>query len=595
MNFFIESIKNNLMKPKKGFLFFILFLGVIISFMMVNPLTKLLFDGKRYWGRNFLYQLVFFLICYLVISVFLYGFGTLIRQLDFITLRINSWVIYIISFVYFYISLFIFIIGWTRLYIALPVTFLMGGSLFFFIRNWIRKCESESIIQIRINFSTLFFILIFWGVVLHCFGYSGFSRQSPDWFKDYAIISDLSNRDWPIYYHNNGEHSMLTYYMGQMMVPGFIGKIFKLNIKVAALIFGIWCYLGIILVYFGLLRVVNATTSAKQILCAFLFLFFDGLIIIAQFVRGQISPHDLSRAFSNDSIFIFFREDQYFQFTSNITAIKWLPQQFIVPWLIICLFLERPDDSSFYVSLGLPMLFYSAFMFIGFIPFLILSYVKSIINSQKKTQALFEIFSKQNALLLFSFGVVIFAYFVGYVSLEKPAEIALKLYSSGTESLIYSLIIGFLAFGVYSILIYRLIPSSYRTIFWCMVLVLFLLPFLQMGLYNDLVTRGNMPSLFILAVFVILSLFSEPLTKINLYNKTVLMLLFALGTIYPLVNMINACKNVRFGQNEMHFSLIENMMERTANRYDNTIALDIRYNSYTYDIEETIFFKYFAR
>lgn len=53
----------------------------------------------------------------------------------------------------------------------------------------------------------------------------GLSPQSADWSKHNAVLRDLIEKEWPVLYHNEDESSLLTYYLGQYLVPALSGKV----------------------------------------------------------------------------------------------------------------------------------------------------------------------------------------------------------------------------------------------------------------------------------------------------------------------------------------------------------------------------------
>lgn len=103
------------------------------------------------------------------------------------------------------------------------------------------------------------------------------------------ILFDLVNRSWPVYYMNEGEHSMLTYYLGQYMVPALIGKVCH-SYKVAEIITLLWAETGLLLIYLNLIRILGIKRWYMQWMTAGLLCFFNGPLILAQKVVVWIYP-----------------------------------------------------------------------------------------------------------------------------------------------------------------------------------------------------------------------------------------------------------------------------------------------------------------
>ena len=105
-------------------------------------------------------------------------------------------------------------------------------------------------------------------------GYGRFVDQAADWDKHNAVLSDLVSRPWPVYYGNGGEHSMLTYYIAQYIVPGVIGKAFD-SFRAAELSLYAWNVAGIFLVFLHLVSFLKAKRLVSQLACAAAVPFFS--------------------------------------------------------------------------------------------------------------------------------------------------------------------------------------------------------------------------------------------------------------------------------------------------------------------------------
>ena len=139
-----------------------------------------------------------------------------------------------------------------------------------------------------------------------------------------------------------------------------------------------------------------------------------------------------------------------------------------------------------------------------------------------------------------------------------------------------------------------------------------ILPFFTMGLYNDLVMRCSVPALFVLCLASIsyISDFVEHIkerkSKMGVYRFIAFVVVLCSGLSTPLVYLHNETTYaVALIKHKYHiwdryspsgeFAVYENSLEKYANRYDPNISDDLKYNYYSYDIDENLFYKYVAR
>lgn len=72
----------------------------------------------------------------------------------------------------------------------------------------IDKSEVKHICLSKKEILVLISLILFFA---YLFGWGGMTPQSGDWDKYNAILRDLTLRDWPVYFHNGQETSLLTY------------------------------------------------------------------------------------------------------------------------------------------------------------------------------------------------------------------------------------------------------------------------------------------------------------------------------------------------------------------------------------------------
>ena len=486
---------------------------------------------------------------------------------------------------YIYVPLAIFVLGWIRAYISIPVVLVSGYFVYKMYHCFRVNGESEEQ-GIQIRLWVLGVVLVFLAGICYLAGWGGWAPQAGDWNKHNAIMHDMVERSWPVYYNTSGDVSMLTYYIGQYVLPSFVGKIFH-SFRIAELAQFIWCYLGLVLVYLGLLRVVVVKQEIKKLLVALYLVFFSGMLLVAQrlllyfFEEGMISFGD----------YHWVRVYEYMlQYRSNFVDLRWVFPQCLVAWITVLLFREFKEEIQHYVILMIPVMLYSTFPFLAFV-FLASGYVvMKLIFEKDKFIILKKVISISNITVAVTLGGILLTFFSGNIFSEKPESIGMKIMSYGGKRILVYLIFCFFMFGLYSLLIFK---DNFRNkLFITANLLLLALPFFQMGIYNDLLMCVSIPALFIIEIEVLRFLFKATEDKIDQQIKGFLIAILLVASMNPLMEMLDVYQEDSFFEMERRDTFVT--MEGYANREDDTILYDVAYNYYTYDLDQSIFVKYLA-
>jgi len=497
-------------------------------------------------------------------------------------ISINNNIILILTLLYINIPVFIYLFGWIKFAIALLTSVL----LIFFLKKLFICYTKDKITSVeKIDMPLIGFIGIIFFIFIYCYymGYSGNVPQAGDWAKHNAIMHDLIEKDWPVYYKNEDEYSMLTYYIGQYLVPAIIGKIFN-NFRIAEIMQYIWSTLGIILVYFNLIRVVKVHNWKKQILALFILCFFTGLIEIAHSILQIVY---LDRTIINNGYLHWLVVDNIqLQYRSNLVFLRWAYPQVIVMWNICLLFYEHRDKCEVYVICILPAIFFGTLTFLGILP-LVLGYALYLVISGKIQVR--KLFSLSNCLCTGTFGLIMLLYFSGNIFGHKNIDIGFRTINYSKIWGLYFIFIFFM-FGIYSILIFR---ENYKNILFDISnIYLLVLPFFSMGLYNDLLISSSAASLFIIMICIVEFLISNPTNKKNYFKKGILITLLLIASLNSFFEIFTV---VRMNTNSYQANDTFKTLENFANRSDEKIPSDLKYNYYSYDIDKNLFVKYLAR
>lgn len=490
------------------------------------------------------------------------------------------------SFFYIYIPVIIFLVGFLKIWIALPVAAITSCVLFYSVKDLLSFCDDEKTL-IKNDIGMIFGSLLITAVCIGV-GFGGLLPQAGDWYKHNAVLKDMVYRVWPVIY-NNSSNSMLTYYLGQYLLPAFIGKLFY-SFDLANTVMSIYGILGVLLVYVNLCRIVQANTLSKQVITSFILLFFSGALPLVQVVCSGLFA---DRMYSLGSYHWLLVDKIMLQYRSNLVMLRWVYPQVIATWLIAELLIIYKDKVKYWCVIILPAFLFACFSFLSFVItllivlFIMIIYVMQSNMRDKNVQLFKDVFSYSNIFLSLIPGIIIFLYFYGNISTKKPASSSFswQLYR-GDEILAYFVFIFFMC-GIYIISLWK---DYYKeSLFLGSVLILIALPFTRMGLCNDIVMSGSIPSLFFIMIYICDFLFNNDGGQLK---KGIIICILCIGAWYPLLELRD---NLNSNKKGMEVAMEYSTMERFANRELKNVSEDLQYNYYTYDLEDDFFYKYLAK
>ncbi|MBR0190720.1 MAG: hypothetical protein IJQ31_01480 [Thermoguttaceae bacterium] len=111
----------------------------------------------------------------------------------------------------------IFTLGWLPVAVSIPVVLLCCGSLGW----WLRKAEFPEIPFVE-NRRTLVFAALLTACWVFASGIGGYAYQNYDHYYRNAVLFDLTLRDWPVVFPEDG--TTLVYYFGFFLLPALGGK-----------------------------------------------------------------------------------------------------------------------------------------------------------------------------------------------------------------------------------------------------------------------------------------------------------------------------------------------------------------------------------
>ena len=190
-------------------------------------------------------------------------------------------------------------------------------------------------------------------------------------------------------------------------------------------------------------------------------------------------------------------------------------------------------------------------------------------------------------------GLVFLSYYWGNVVCEKPSYMYLSFIKKPSYYVWSYLPFVLFMFGIYVLLIWR--ESKSEILFLSIVVILVIVQCFSMGYFNDWVLGVSMPALFLLSCFVSQFLFTNSSTfKRFRLRKTVLSACLVLALWSPWREMQSS---LRFMNNPISYpkKSLARYADRSLKFEDNRDAAIMKYNYFTYDHENTFFYKHLAR
>lgn len=498
-------------------------------------------------------------------------------------LRISGRWLIIITIGYFYLPVFLFLFTWVKWYIAAAVTALLLPAVIRMTWDYDKEQKQELTIGAGTCCAVIALVLLF----AYYMGYTGGAPQSADWNKHNAILHDLTTRKWPVYYETR-EHSMLTYYIAQYLVPSLFGKLCA-SFAVTQGVQYIWNTIGILLVLLHLFRAVRAQNWKKQLGTLVCFFFFGGMLPIAQIILSVLFRISIGAQYD---YFHFLNVNGYFlQYRSNLVSMRWVFPQCIVPWLVTLLLAEHREKIEHYAALLVPVMLFGSLPMAGLLVFAAVYVVKLLIEEKGKARIWKRLFSPWNMMTLCSLGVVLLLYFGGNIFSDKPKEIGFQIVRYGGKNIWIYLMFCLFMYGVYALCIYK--RNRRDVMFWTAVASLTVIPFFHMGSWNDFCMGVSIPAMFFLMTALLRFLWERAEDIRTGMIKGALIVCLLIGALYPMGELYQIIADDRIRERQamdMDYS-----MQPYADRFRNDIGYDMQYNYYTYDIEDDIFVQYLAR
>ena len=524
-------------------------------------------------------------------------------------LTIKLKVVAIIAYLLMLVPVLVFFIGWLEPIIGVCASILLSGGLVWIIRkDYWRDKDS-----IQIPLSHFIGMVVVFAAFVSISGIAGIGVSGYDIPWRNAVLHDLIDYDWPVVYENG---NALVYYCTLWLPAALVGKVLG---WVGALVF-LWLYIvtALTISFLLILLYLDIKTPAKMWLTVLFLILWSGMTFLGAALVTAVGHNNYEYPLLTDGTVyldaLFNGESFNWHYRSNYEMLQMTYNQ-IPLWLAVPLMMKKRTTHS-YLYLGLLLLPYSPWGFIGIIPLMIVCAMPELISFAKQKQAfkiVKAVFSPANLAALIVIVPIFVLYFLasskagGAASSTLISPDMVAFYeSAGLPYTTQSGSFGFLSFdrfGIYQvaalILFYLLefgifmgfIRPKYRKdpLFWVVFVVLLITPLMWIGTINgrDFHMNGSLPALFTLMIltlgFTMEKVCGKPLGIRNLLFVVVLFLAF-IGPAYSMLGKVQTMFNTK------SILVIDDSIRTFSDK-----PLEEYSNFLVENPQETPFYKYLAR
>lgn len=432
------------------------------------------------------------------------------------SLKYNT--IQLFSTLWLALGIIVFLLGFCKIYYALPV---VCGMIWIIAKQYKNNTDRK---DLKLSYKHIGFV-IFIALLLNLLcGIGGYVVQPNDHFGRNAIFSDIVNYEWPIY--DKGQNLYMCYYLAFWTVPALFGKLFhSLDVGFAAQL--IWMTLGSVALY---LEVSRYMKKARLTYFAFIYL-FAGLKIVECLLYLPI-----------------FGDSGWMGYMFNVLATNSSPTSFhagpivqllydpfnqTIP-LFLCMMLIFNNLKSKYIPFIYALIFlYAPFPFIGLTPIVFYLFLKNNSYFSNK-ESWIKVFSFENIIALLVIIIVAFYFSANINGSHKGIRPITNLIGD---------VYGFAIYMIFEFIIFFAIGYKVchnKPILWIALGSVILFGWFQVGLHNDFCFRTNMPLIFILALLLIKRYYDVETSKRMRCTIVILLLLGGVpAQIHPFLRYIS--------------------------------------------------------
>ena len=491
---------------------------------------------------------------------------------------------FIMAACYLTIPAAVMVLGWIKLLIALPAVILLILSLVFAIKHEGALSKDR---VLELSKSHFIAIIVFSVISTVVIGVGELVAPMYDHAFRRAMLRDLINYDWPIYYDLSQQsnpviNAMLpdttvaySYYSTFWMIPAVLGKLFGFMFGNIVLV--IWSAFGIFLILTGMTFFTKKFTYASF----FVLICYSGLDALPYFFY----------MFKGTEDWMWLEGwTEHISFISNINNLLNVFNQCIPCWLIVILLMTCKSNKHIGLIAGI-MFTYSPWATIGVVP--LAAY--ALLSKEKGIKGLFSVDNIASAL------TILCCFAPMYMANSSATSV------SGTTLSFYGSF-GKLMAALLLVMVIEVVPSVLMTykmfgkdkFLWVATGTLMVLPLYKISNFNDLTMRGAMPAQFVLCVMlaaVIGRFFIDNTDKKGRFNGKFDLRLIGCTLILITMSFIAFQQLLLVGMNTMNRDKAD-FTEQIGSFGDirhEDYAETVNGNFFVYDYEDQFFYRYMAR
>jgi hypothetical protein len=417
----------------------------------------------------------------------------------------------------------IFILGWVKLPISIPVALLIS-IVFFKMCKSVPSSKSGKLKSFNVPMLILIYVSILYWVFLS--GIGKYAFQNDDHIVRNGIFQLLVEEKWPIVaYAPNPDHFpapvALVYYIGFWLPAALVGKAFGIEFGWAFQL--IWATTEIFLFYMlFLIKFVKRLSLWPLVV----FIFFSGLDVLGMaLLKIDIEPYWHIEGWMSG-----------YQYSSNTTQLFWVFNQSVPAWLATILVLKQKDNRHLGVVTGLSMIT-SPLPFIGLLPIAAGVGLSNIMRNPKGMNAPKLGLSIENAIGVFVIGLASFLYLK-----ENMVTTGISIAHIDNAWVSNWLLFFISEAGVLLLLCFHC--QNRKLLYYIAAFSLLAIPWFRLANSdnNDFCMRVSIPSLVLLYCFTIESIIKGSRVK-DYKTLAAIMIALLIGGITPLMEIGRAIDN----------------------------------------------------
>lgn len=437
-----------------------------------------------------------------------------------------------ISIIYLFLPLILFIAGWVRPSLSLPVLACIAASGFTMLRSSVSLLSPSSDKTPFLRYFWIAAISIAFAILC---GLIDWIPQSPDHLKHSLILGDLIERPWPVRYSSADGNRFLCYGLGHYMVPAAFGKFFGINLIGYASF--AWTTLGLFLFFLWLSR----RFTRRPLLGITLFLLCSGFGALWHLIKKGIffSSHEAISTGEN-----LLNLGLYTSNLDSFTRFLYQPQHALVAWLggaliYELLFIRRCWTSSAAVLAA--SAFWSPITACG----LATIGLVALIASRGK----FSLRPSIHLISAVALTSILIAYFLPHVPIPQKGFIWELAGNSSWRKWYLLFLILFVAFPLSAIAFLEWkhpYLGRMKPLVVAMTIILVISPLYKMGQFSDMRMQLSGPAMLFIALALAKGLCQWPYPRITpslSYASAVLLV----GAAFPLLRTVDNLTSVNTG------------------------------------------------